>query len=405
MFREIAAFLLLAATVTGQARQGGARPGPANVPNADGVIESFDFSRVDDLLQLEKIPVRMITFKQAGNEEVSSVHLEKFKAWVSGGGLAYFTADSLNGALYKKLQFPILTEHRIFKKESGSYVDSNTGELFVKGALPNIVIHDHAITRNVGSLYVTTGAKIGWYYFTLSGRAVQKSLFTLFVLNEKDSYELETPTAPQNSVWGDLRFKPILQVANSNYQIGGNRPGRYVIFAVIERDKGLFVLDGTGLGLGTGAFQRNSYDWPTMYKNVLNYRADSGADQPQRAEPPRRPLREVPTQFSFSAIGKLRDKKGRLKGRATAGTLVISRSQLNWTPETGSGLTLPFNVIENVENSRGVAINSRGVAIFPTSVAAKRMKLQPSYVFDLQRGQATDNEGLALGLRHLCKMR
>ena len=205
-----------------------------------------------------------------------------------------------------------------------------------------------------------TGADIslGWYvfgYHQLTPRRATPTLFSLFVLNEKDhdEIEMEKPANPanraaaNNNAWGKLRFKPILQVGNSADQIGGDSRGQSVIFAVIERDKGLFVLDGTGLGLGTGAFGGNSYDWPKVYRNILNYRSNS--DEPQTTELPHRPLREVPSQFSFSAYIAPRDKKDCSK-TFVKGTVTLSWSQLKW-----ADLTLQCSEIKAVQEDGGGA--------------------------------------------------
>lgn len=231
-----------------------------NTPNSQRVIERFDFSRIDDLLRLPQLNVRMVIFRDRSEAEVSSVHLAVFKKWIKDGGIGFFTQQGLNGSLFQKLQVVNIRSLQV-KKENGVWFNSNSGdsndcigELFVRDALDTIVIAQHSITRSVSSLYVCGIPPLNWA-----------------VLD---------PLPAVNLI-------PILQVQgeeNGAIRINSPQAKKVTIFGVLESGRGLVVVDGTGLSGGYNKFKGNGYDWPVMYQNILKYSPEKATNYPTETQ-------------------------------------------------------------------------------------------------------------------------
>lgn len=223
----------------------------SNVVDSNGVIEDFDFTSVDDLLQLEKKGVKLAIFKQQSEAAISSAHLVLFNRWVQSGGVGYFAGNALNSSLTKKLNL-IRPEYFGVLKESGERFSfkGGIGELFVRGVIPEVKIADHKLTQGVQILYV--------------GAAYDDGVFGLH------------PIAGEHVPL--LSLGPICKYDNGHYdswlKIGSNpecSKSIAPIIVAVSDGKGVIVFDGTGLMLGKNSFEGNSYDFEKYYSNLLNY--------------------------------------------------------------------------------------------------------------------------------------
>ncbi len=247
--------LLLGYHVSGSAQTKTASAGAStisNKPDVKGVITKFDFRYVDDLLRLKDLKAKMVIFPQASENDISSAHLEMFKRWISGGGIGYFYSDGLGCSLFRKLDIADLTRHMVIKENNVRFsFQKGIGELFIRDLLPAIVIHSHKITDGVNQLYV---GPVGDY-----NRSENESIGFVIGFNPK------------------TRFIPILQLGSVGSSIeryifvNGSSKENATIFGVSELGSGLIVVDGTGLMLGKNSLNGNTYDWPKMYANILNY--------------------------------------------------------------------------------------------------------------------------------------
>lgn len=230
----------------------------SNKPNSAGVIENFDFSKIDDLLNLEGLHVRMVIFKTRSEAEVSSAHLEMFKRWVAGGGIGYFASEAHFGSLANKLDIAKTQCVNVVKESGASFGKEEKtgeiiGELFVKGVLEAIEIRDHPITLGIRSLYVgpvgCTKNLGGLYYFESKGTPITPILRLGYGFN---------------AVNGSIGLFVNQRLSNTDSFIA-------VIYGVVEFGKGLIVLDGTGMILGANSFKGYTYDWPRLYDNLLGW--------------------------------------------------------------------------------------------------------------------------------------
>jgi hypothetical protein len=263
-----ASALLLAAHAWSQAKPAVASRVP-NAPDAKGVIASFDFSRVDDLLKLKDLKVRIVMFPAASEAEISSAHLEMFKRWVSEGGISCFFSNGLTSSLFNKLELVSINANSEVVKENGTRFsfEKGIGELFVKGLLPNIVIEEHGITQGVNSIYVgpmmddQLGRGIVRIFEPKAGRT-----FTPVLRLGYAYYVNETGTG---SIWinNQAQFKD----RTKSWRKSNLSSELATIFGVVELGSGLIVIDGTGLMLGKNGLNGNTYDWPKMYQNILGY--------------------------------------------------------------------------------------------------------------------------------------
>ncbi len=251
MVRLVTAVGCMLALTTGAASAGAQQDlQPGNRVNAKRVIEDFDFNYVDDVLRLDTLRVKLVVFKRNSEADISSAHLALFKKWVKSGGVGYFTLEAVQGSLARKLDL-VDPYHTSVWKESGASFDSGqgTGELFVKGVLPGLVIHDHAITKGVSQLYVC-------------GPPIERG--------GRDEVRFFVPKR--------YRVVPILSAGPlcepSGIRLGQECPRRadlVDLIVAIEDGQGLIIFDGTGLMAGLNAFRGNAYDWPKMYANLLEY--------------------------------------------------------------------------------------------------------------------------------------
>jgi hypothetical protein len=260
--------LLFASNAWSQAQPASVSKVP-NAPDAKGVIASFDFSRVDDLLKLKDLKVRIVMFPAASEADISSAHLEMFKRWVSEGGISCFFSNGLTSSLFNKLDLVSINANSEVLKENGTKFsfEKGTGELFVKGLLPNIVIEEHGITQGVNSIYVgpmmddQLGRGMVRIFEPKAGR-----IFTPILRLGYAYYLNETGTG---SIWinNQAQFKD----RTKNWRKSNLSSELATILGVVELGSGLIVIDGTGLMLGKNGLNGNAYDWPKMYQNILGY--------------------------------------------------------------------------------------------------------------------------------------
>lgn len=224
---------------------------PVNRPNNHGVIERFDFSQVDDLLDLGP-QVRMIMFDGASEVAISSAHLEMFKRWVAAGGVAYFFDYGWSCSLNRKLNIVEWARIRTVK-ENGTNLDGHTGELVVRGLFPFLQIGTHRITEGVQRLYVCNP---GTEFRAVSGTHV----IPLLQLGYSEGFGSVVFINPsENQALGPEKRARV--------------PHRHLatVFALFEMGSGLIVYDGTSFVRGPNSFGNNSYDWTRMYENIMNY--------------------------------------------------------------------------------------------------------------------------------------
>ena len=240
-----------------------------NAPDAKGVIASFDFSRVDDLLKLKDLKVRIVMFQSASEADISSAHLEMFKRWVSEGGISCFFSNGLTSSLFNKLDLVSINANSEVIKENGTKFsfEKGIGELFVKGLLPNIVIEEHGITQGVNSIYVgpMTDDQLGRGTVRIFEPKAGRTFTPILRLGY--AYFLNETGA--GSIW--INNQAQYKERTKNWKKSNLSSELATIFGVVELGSGLIVIDGTGLMLGKNGLNGNTYDWPKMYQNILGY--------------------------------------------------------------------------------------------------------------------------------------
>jgi hypothetical protein len=115
----------------------------------DGVYR-LDLEEIDELLILDDSPeVRLMFVSQTEPQNVSDVHIQAMRDWVARGGVLWAEGEGLRSALLRSI-VPVEARDFDFYKTTGGW----GGELIVKGALPQHVIHDHPLTEGVERLYL-----------------------------------------------------------------------------------------------------------------------------------------------------------------------------------------------------------------------------------------------------------
>jgi hypothetical protein len=170
----------------------------------DGMFR-LDFDRPDDLLLVRDIPdVHVLVLSAEHAETISDIHLQRLRDWIQGGGVLWVEGEGLDSGLVRALA-PIKVHDFDFSKTTG---ENTGGELIVKGALPQHVIHDHPLTEGVKQLYLY----------------------------------------PQRQFSGTPKLEPLVEMTPP----GGNRG---VILGAVPVGRGWIVLDGTA------RFMRHAW-WP-----------------------------------------------------------------------------------------------------------------------------------------------
>jgi len=272
------------------------------------VIEDFDFSRVDDLLDLRSKGIRMVVFQRLGGEEVSSSHLALFREWVKDGGIAYFAGIASHGALLRKMDIVEPHWFRIIEKESNELFESNTaggdclGELVVRDVVSYAAITSHPVMQGVRSLYVcgyratfvqvtesvdvskTLTKNIYYEQFysrqevKITGfraRNVTNEFFPIIRFGWVENTNLgrfvpviaPDPTFRDSDVAREIIGSGVLKIAPSSRE-----KDLVTVLGFWQYGRGLVVFDGTGMMVGYRRFRGNEYDWPKFIQNLLNYR-------------------------------------------------------------------------------------------------------------------------------------
>jgi len=246
-----------------------------NKISPQGVIDDFDFSHIDDLLQLEELGVELIIFRRASEATVSSAHLALFKKWVSQGGVAYLASDGLMSSLNTKLGV-MKPDYVKVQKESGVFFDfeQGVGELFVRDVVPSIQIHPHRITEGVNILYVGPSKETGVYFLIeLEAKSTVDPILSLGPVCATDDL---------SSVYGDSVYKGRKFVRNNGITLNesitemgwcsGTKVQSWPVLAALSLGKGIIIFDGTGLMIGKNIFEGKIYDWDVFYQNLLDYK-------------------------------------------------------------------------------------------------------------------------------------
>ena len=194
----------------------------------------IDLERPDDLLLMNDIQeVHVLVLSTEDTAAISDVHLVALRDWVAKGGALWVEGKGIGSGVVGSL---IGVEARPFDvyKTTG---DRNGGELIVKGALPQHVIHDHVLTQGVTRLYLY----------------------------------------PRYDFTGTPKLEPLVEMTNPEGDHG-------VILGAVPYGKGWIVLDGTARGQGRAWWpfgrsrgfdpdhpnavrlgeQWNSYDWDRL---------------------------------------------------------------------------------------------------------------------------------------------
>ena len=193
--------------------------------------------RPDDLLLLDDTTaVRVIVFSGEDASSLSQVHMTKLRDWIARGGVLWAEGRGLSSGLVEAF-IPIENRTFAFHKDSGD----SAGELIVKGALPQHVIHDHPLTQGVDQLYLY----------------------------------------PQRDFTGTPKLQPLVEMTNPEGERG-------VILGAVPYGKGWIVLDGTAretrrawwpFGRSKGFDEDhpnavrlgerwNAYDWDRLLRNT-----------------------------------------------------------------------------------------------------------------------------------------
>ncbi len=153
-----------------------------------------DFQRPDDLLLLDDIAeVHVIVLSGEDASSLSQIHLMKLRDWIARGGVMWAEGRGLESGVVEAF-IPVENRSFSFRKNDGE----GAGELIVKGALPQHVIHDHPLTRGVEQLYLY----------------------------------------PQRDFTGTPKLQPLVEMTSPEGERG-------VILGAVPYGKGWIVLDGT----------------------------------------------------------------------------------------------------------------------------------------------------------------
>lgn len=153
-----------------------------------------DFQSPDDLLLLDDIAeVHVIVLGGEDASSLSQIHLMKLRDWIARGGVMWAEGRGLESGVVEAF-IPMEDRSFAFRKNEGE----GAGELIVKGALPQHVIHDHPLTRGVEQLYLY----------------------------------------PQRDFTGTPKLQPLVEMTSPEGERG-------VILGAVPYGKGWIVLDGT----------------------------------------------------------------------------------------------------------------------------------------------------------------
>jgi len=196
-----------------------------------------EFERPDDILLLNDIPqVHVIVVSGDDASSLSEVHLMKLRDWMARGGVLWVEGRGLESGLADAF-VSVQNRSFSFRKDTGD----SAGELIVKGALPQHMIHDHPLTAGVEQLYLY----------------------------------------PQRDFTGTPKLQPLVEMTNPEGDRG-------VILGAVPYGKGWIVLDGTAretrrawwpFGRSKGFDEDhpnavrlgdrwNAYDWDRLLRNT-----------------------------------------------------------------------------------------------------------------------------------------
>ena len=253
--------------------------GPFKSPYKSGIL-TLGIEYIDDLLFLDKVPsMRIIEITFGSYKAVSSAHLAILLRWVNSGGIIWINQEGFNSTLFKKVNPGILFKEVIVKKESGATFSHDTGELFVKGLLPQISIADHSITEGVNMLYISPYSK-EFVSTIISEPKIKIVPIINFKSSEdglqidssvkKDSLKIDSPVKKDSLKIDSPRKKDSLQIESPGKEDREDKI--FILLGLIEKGNGLLIIDTTRLGsknyAGPGG---NKYDWLQFYNNIKSY--------------------------------------------------------------------------------------------------------------------------------------
>ncbi len=286
--------------------------GPFKSPYESGVL-TLNFEYIDDLLFLDKVPsIRIIEITYGTYKGVSSAHLALLLRWVNSGGIIWINQEGFNSALFKKVNPGILFKEVIVKKESGATFSQDTGELFVKGLLPQISIANHPITEGVTMLYISPYSKefaaaimtepkikiVPIISFKSSedglliDSSVKKTSLKIDSSFKKDSLLIDSSVKKDSLLIDSSGKKSNLKIDSSvkkdrllidstdkedsllidSTDTKDEEDKIFILLGLIEKGNGLLIIDTTRLGskdrAGPGG---NEYDWLQFYTNIKSY--------------------------------------------------------------------------------------------------------------------------------------
>ena len=253
--------------------------GPFKSPYESGVL-TLNFEYIDDLLFLDKVPsIRIIEITYGTYKGVSSAHLALLLRWVNSGGIIWINQEGFNSALFKKVNPGILFKEVIVKKESGATFSQDTGELFVKGLLPQISIANHPITEGVNMLYISPYSKE--FVATIMTEPKIKIVPIISFKSSEDGLLIDSSVKKDGLLIDSTGKKDSLLIDSSDkkgsLQIDStdkkDEEDRIIILlGLIEKGNGLLIIDTTRLGskdrAGPGG---NEYNWLQFYNNIKSY--------------------------------------------------------------------------------------------------------------------------------------
>ena len=249
-------------------------------PYESGVL-TLGIEYIDDLLFLDKVPsMRILEITFGSYKVVSSAHLAMLLRWVNSGGIIWIHQDGFNSTLFKKVNPGILFKEVIVKKESGATFSSDTGELFVKGLLPQISIANHSITEGVNMLYISPYSKE--FVATI---ITDPKIKIVPIINFKSS---EEGLLINSSGKEEKEVRKVVEVKEEVKEVKKDKKDKkdevvkedeedeeekiFILLGLIEKGNGLLIIDTIRLGskgwVGPGG---NEYDGLRFYNNIKSY--------------------------------------------------------------------------------------------------------------------------------------
>ena len=154
---------------------------------------------------------------------------------------------------------PVIESTRdIASANDQTLMDTCIGELFVRGAIPELIVKDHTILKGVDRLYICNG----------DGASVRS--FTGTAL----AHLLQMKGSSPSFFLGLGRDQPQTPIKLFSFRIerGGTAPAvTLTIMAAVPMEHGLIILDGTGLMTGHFRYAGNAYDREKFHTNLLDY--------------------------------------------------------------------------------------------------------------------------------------